>query len=47
MRIYSRLHSNCHIIIVVDRVQSTKGVRYSFTDKLIKRSYERNYAIQK
>ena len=45
MRIYSRLHSNCQIIIVFDRVQSKMGVGYSFTDKLIKRSYERNSCI--
>ena len=45
MRIYSRLHSNCQIIIVFDRVQSTMGVGYSFTDKLIKSSYERNFRI--
>ena len=46
MRIYSRLHSNCQIIIVLDRVQSTMGVGYSFTDKLIIRNYGRNYCIR-
>ena len=45
MRIYSRLHSNYQIIIVFDRVQSTMEVGYSFTDKLINRSYERNSCI--
>ena len=40
MRIYSRLHSNCQIIIVFDRVQSKMGVGLSFTERLIKRNYE-------
>ena len=48
MRIYSRLHSHCQIIIVSDRVQSKMGVGYSFTDKVIKRSYERySFIIEK
>ena len=45
MRIYSRLHCNCQIIIGLDRVQSKMGVGYSFTDKLLKRNYERNSCI--
>ena len=45
MRIYSRLHRNCQIIIVFDRVQSKTGVGYSLTDKLIKRTKGRNSCI--
>ena len=38
MRIYSRLYSNCQIILVFDkRVQSKMGVGYSFTRKINKK----------
>ena len=45
MRIYSRLYSNCQIILVFDRVQSKMRVGLLFyKKKLIKRNYE-NYCM--